>query len=187
MTACLALHLAQAKHTVAGVGYALLVAAKQTNLLFVPLVWTARAPLKTWLVAAGIALATVLPFAVLAPQAFLQSTVLVFAAMPPRTDGFSLWTVTFNEAGLQLPPLLTLLSLAAPFGLAVIWARRGQLDRALAGVVLALWALFLTARQSFTNYHYFAHALLLLLLAVRLAGQEQTTVPAKSDHGPQLH
>ncbi len=146
----------------------LMLASKQTNVLLAPLLLASRRPMRQVAMAGAVTAATVLPWLLADPSAFVRSTVLAFGPMPPRPDAFSLWAVGYNEFAVQLPGVFTLVPVGAAGVLSLVWARQGRSDRTLAACALAVWTLCLFARQSFANYHYFAHSLLVLVLAVRV-------------------
>ncbi|MBM4343552.1 MAG: hypothetical protein FJ100_09260 [Deltaproteobacteria bacterium] len=147
----------------------LMLASKQTNVFLGPLLLAGPRPVRQVALAGAVAAVTVLPWWAADPLAFVGSTVLAFGPMLPRPDAFSLWAVGYNEFGVLLPGAFTWLPVAAAGALALYWARQRRPDRTLAACALTVWALCMFARQSFANYHYFAHALLLLVLAVRTA------------------
>lgn len=151
----------------AGLGAGLLLSAKQSNLLLAPLILAQGQPWRRLLWAALMALALLLPALLWNPQAFLQSTVLGLTGMPPRPDGFSLWTVAYRVWDVQLPVVWTILPVASLAVASLAWAVRRDPVRTLGMTIAACWALYLTARQSFGNYHYFVSALLLVWLAAR--------------------
>ena len=151
-----------------GLAMGWLLAAKQSNLLLAPLLLAMGRPRRQLAWATLAVAVTVLPLLAWDAQAFVQSTILVFRAMPPRTDGFSVWTIAYNLKGWQLPAAFTLVPVLAALGLSLVWARQRDVVRTLGAAVATYWVLFLTARQSFGNYHYFVSALLVLWLAMRV-------------------
>jgi hypothetical protein len=169
----------QATDVSAGIWLGVTLAAKQTNALLAPLAWAAARDRRSSRVhtaaAAAVAVAVTLPLAVADWSAFLRSTVFVFTQMPPRTDGFSLWTVAYVETGRELPAWIAAFA-AAPFvGVALLHAFRRRPVACLTWTALAYHALFLTSRQSFGNYHWFAFGLTTLALAARLSGGATAT------------
>jgi hypothetical protein len=130
---------------------------------------------RTIAVGAAVAAATVAPFLLWNWRPAIDG-ILFFARTPLgfRVDSDSAAAIAAAVTGLEAPPAL---SIAAQFAVAAFAYRRLR-DRGLAGLLLAsalsLLASFLAAPQAFTNYYYFAGALLVLsaLSAARPAGSE---------------
>jgi hypothetical protein len=156
----------------AGLCVGLALAAKQTNLLLLPLAWAKRRSPRDVALAALVVFASVLPFLLWDAGAFARSTIVVFGSIPTRTDAFSAWT-WLHLRGLTLPGAVALVAAGVPGALSLVRAHRRDMSGTLGAIIAAFWALFLTARQSFLNYHYFVTALLVLLLAWRLGVTEE--------------
>ncbi|MSP92252.1 MAG: DUF2029 domain-containing protein [Myxococcales bacterium] len=155
-----------------GVALGVLLVAKQTNGLLAVLALAGpgsrdRGRRIAWTVAAAAGISA--PLALADPEAFLRSTVFGFAQMPPRTDGFSLWTVAFVECGWEGPAWASAVLALPLLALATARSWRQQPAAALGALAATYHVFFLGARQSFGNYHWFALGLWALTLAARAA------------------
>jgi hypothetical protein len=146
-----------------GIGFLLLPAVKQYVAAPVLLYVAMRGRPRTIALGAAVAAATVAPFLLWNWRPTIDG-ILFFARTPLgfRTDSDSAAAIVAAVTGLEAPPVL---SIAAQFAVAAVAHRRLR-DRGLAGLLLAsalsLMASFLVAPQAFTNYYYFAGALLVL-------------------------
>ena len=167
----------------AGIGLGLALAAKQTNGLLAVLALAGaggrrpRLQRMGWTVAAAAAISA--PLALADIDAFLRSTVFGFVQMPPRTDGFSLWTVAFVEGGIEGPAWGSAVVALPLLALAMLRVWRQQPVAALGALAATYHVFFLGARQSFGNYHWFA----LGLWALALAAGSRDEPPASSATG----
>ena len=153
----------------AGWSAAWMLAAKQSNVLLLPVAFASgRVRHKLpWMILGFAALS--LPMVLWDFEALWRSTVTAFARpMPPRHDGFSLWTVALNVGHVELSGWPTAVLPLGFTALSSYWAWRRDPVRALGAAAMAFAGLFLTARQSFGNYHDFVAALLIVWLALRL-------------------
>jgi hypothetical protein len=146
-----------------GIGFLLLPAIKQYVAAPVLLYVAMRGRPRTIAVGAAVAAATVAPFLLWNWRPTIDG-ILFFARAPLgfRVDSDSVAAIVAAVTGVEAPPAL---SIVAQFAVAALAYRRLR-DRGLAGLLLAsalsLLASFLVAPQSFTNYYYFAGALLVL-------------------------
>jgi uncharacterized membrane protein YhaH (DUF805 family) len=156
-----------------GIGWLLLPAIKQYVAAPVLLYVAMRGRPRTIAIGAAVAAATVAPFLVWNWRPTIDG-ILFFGRTPLgfRVDSDSAAAIAAAVTGVEAPPAL---SIAAQFAVAALAYRRLH-DRGLAGLLLAsalsMLASFLVAPQAFTNYYYFAGALLVLsaLAAARPPG-----------------
>jgi hypothetical protein len=145
------------------IGFLLLAAIKQYVAAPVVLYVAMRGRPRTIALAAAVAAATVGPFLLWNWRPTVDG-ILSFVRTPPgfRLDSDSAAAVVRAVTGFEAPPAVPI---ATEFAVAALAYRRLR-DRGLAGLLLAsalsLLASFLVAPQAFTNYYYFAGALLVL-------------------------
>ncbi len=145
------------------IGFLLLPAIKQYVAAPVVLYVAMRGRPRTIALGAAAAAATVAPFLLWNWRPTIDG-ILFFARTPLgfRVDSDSAAAIVAAVTGVEAPPAL---SIVAQFAVAAVAYRRLR-DRGLAGFLLAaalsLLASFLVAPQAFTNYYYFAGALLVL-------------------------
>lgn len=144
----------------AGLAAGLALAAKQyTPLLLLPFLaaMPARDRIRAVAVAAGVAAAIYLPFAIWDPRALWRGLVTFHVAQPFRPDSLSL-AAALHRLGITLPAWPAFLAAGAV--VAIAWRRiRGVFD-ALAVASLAWLAFLLLAKQAFANYYLLAVGLL---------------------------
>jgi hypothetical protein len=151
--------LACERKTLAAVLFGFGLAGKQPLLVCAPLLLLVPGIGRRGLVvAAGVALATVLPFFVWNPSAFSSSTVGYFAHLAPRTDALTLSNLIAMRFHYRPGEVYGLVLAAA--GVAVAWRRvprgPGTFLLLACGVLLAIFAF---GRLAFVNYYYFLAAL----------------------------
>jgi hypothetical protein len=152
----------------------LLMASKQhmaLALIFAPWLaaapWAGRQVLRFCLKAIGVALAVTLPLALLDPDAFYRSAILLQLREPFRLDSlsFARWLVTqgwpLDKEGAVVVSLT-----AGVAGIALAWWRAPRTPAGFAAA-LGLTCLLLTAfgKKAFLNYYMLATAALLIALA----------------------
>ena len=138
----------------AAVVFGLALAAKQPLVLLFPLLWFL--PGFGWrkvLVAAGTAMATVVPFVIWDAGAFFHGTVAYFVAAPPRGDALTLSNMIRFRFGWAPGELLGLSAALLVGAVARSRLRRSSATFVLLGS-LALMLVFLTGRLAFTNYYF---------------------------------
>ena len=144
-----------------GLAAGLALASKQyTPLLLVPLLAAVppRARLRAAAVAASVAAAVYVPFALRDPAAFWRSLVEFQLAQPVRSDSLSAAALLFRRVGVQVPDGLGFAAAGAV--VAAGWRRAREPAGALAVAVLAWLVLILLAKQAFANYYGLAVGLL---------------------------
>jgi hypothetical protein len=156
------------------IGFLLLPAIKQYVAAPALLYAAMRGRPRTIATGAAVAAATVAPFLLWNWRPTIDG-ILFFARTPPafRVDSDSAAAIAAALTGVEAPATLPIIT---QFAVAALACRRLR-DRGLAGLLLAsalsLLASFLVAPQAFTNYYYFAGALL-VLSALAAARPEQS-------------
>ncbi len=157
----------------ASVCLGLLCAMKQHLVLYVPfLALVPGVGLAGVGVAAAVALATVLPFAIRSPYGFFRGPFAMLVHNPFRTDALNI-PAELARIGLILPSWVGFVAALAP----IAWvARVARLPRRLAPLLLASSVAFglfyLLGRQAFCNYYYLLDATVLFAGATLLADGE---------------
>lgn len=154
------------------VAFLLLPATKQYVAAPAVLYLAMRGRARTAAAGAAVAVATVAPFLIWNWRATIDGILFfVRAPMGFRVDSDSMVAVVAALTGVKAPPLLAVVT---QFGTAALVYPLLK-GRGLAGLLLAsaisLLASFLVATQAFTNYYYFAGALLLFSALVSARGQ----------------
>jgi hypothetical protein len=155
--------------------YVLLPALKQYAVAPTLLYVAMRGRARSVGVAAAVALASIAPFLWWEARPTIDGMFyFVRAPLAFRTDSDSIGAVIFAVSGREAPRMLAVI---VQFAAAVV-AYRGLRGRGLEGLLLAsalsLLASFLVAPQAFTNYYYFAGAML-LLASLTAAGRRSET------------
>jgi hypothetical protein len=157
----------------AGVTGALAAGAKQYSpLLLAPLLAALppRGRLRAAVLAAGLAAAAVVPFALWDPKGLWDGVVAMQFRQPFRSDALS-WPAAFVRLGLP-PPSGIWGFLATAAALALCWPRRRSLPQAVTCGAAAFLVFLLGAKQAFLNYYWLADGLL-LAAALLQAGEER--------------
>ncbi len=154
----------------------LLVSKQHLPLLLLPTAWVClpetRRPAFLWrMVVAGTVVT--LPMILWDPAAFWNSTVVVLAKVPFRTDGLTVGSA-LHGAGLNLPA--SAWWVAGLAGISAVWAWLGRcggdrIFRLGVGSGLAMGVFFILSKQAFCNYYFLVIACLATGLAVLVRGQ----------------
>lgn len=128
--------------------------------------------------AAAIAVATVLPFAIWDPAELWRDLVEAQVLQPFRMDALSWLVAAARAVGRPLPSAIGILAVGAVL-LATV-RPRAAVDQALRAASAGLLALFAFNKQAFANYYWLA-AGLLLLAAVVTAERARAAAPAPGD------
>jgi hypothetical protein len=144
------------------VAFMLMPATKQYVAAPAVLYLAMRGRVRTAAAGAAIAAATVVPFVVWNWRA-TRDGMLFFAGAPLgfRSDSDSLAALAAVMIGVEPPRALGVIAQFAAAGLLYRWLRERGLAGFLLGSAISLLTSFLLATQAFTNYYYFAGALLL--------------------------
>jgi len=153
ITAALSAHVARRKLLTA-VLFGVVASAKQTMFWSVPLVAVLlRFDRRQLLVAAGVAVAAVLPFALWDFRALKYANLDFLNALPVRPEALTLTTYVRNHFQVEIPTAVGFLSAAAVVALSLWRLPRGA--GAFAFAVLATYFLFFVVNKwAFANYYF---------------------------------
>ncbi len=168
----------------------LVIAVKQylVPLLPLALVLLRREPwgvntVRTAGIAIGVAALSLLPFLAWDPRSFVYSVGIVQLLQPFRIDSVSVPGLIARAGGPELSAAMAFLILGAVVAL-VAWRAPRTVFGFCAGGVVVFLAFFLSSKQAFMNYYFFAAVLATVAVAVTSAGEGSPQIGGAGDPLP---